>query len=705
MAFDDTTTNNNEEEILDLLDPDQLQELANKSQLVGLIREKFQKAKDAKRETEHIALHAYWSWRGEYSPEEMASINAMQARNPGSSKVFITVTKTKVNAAYSQIKKILFSEERFPIEVKNTPKPEGVSETVHLEPEEGADPSTQDIYGVPGDGDALQPGETTAGRFRGMVSKYGNLLTGKKINEGPSPNRASMPEINPAQQAALKLDKVMQDQLQESDAHIELSQVAFESVLYGTGIMKGPFSKFEFTDNWEIDPDTRERFYNPIEKLVPAFSYVSFWNAYPDPSSTTGRDIEWNIERHLLNGSALKDLRHQSGFDLDAILRILQNKPQHAPEHWEDSIVDNTSVDNLDRYEVLEYWGVLDKELAEAMGLEISVGDVLFDNVEVNAWISGSEILKVSINPFTPQSIPYYYVPYEEHPHQVWGTGISERMKDSQQLINGHNRMAIDNLRLSGNVMWEVNESTLSPGQDMTTYPGKIWRKNSGAPGQSIFAFTAPNTSTQHMQMVDKAMQMADLQTIPSFAHGQTGVSGTGRTASGISMLISAASEAIQTVVKNFDMYLLEPLGQSLFRWNMQFNDEDSLEIRGDYNILARGTSSLMQKEIKTQRLLQFLQVAANPALAPFVNMEYILKEIALGFDLDTDKAVNDATIARLHAEVLAASGPQQGAQQAPGLNPQDPTGAGGGVPGTGQVPTPGEGGFSGNEVAPETLG
>jgi hypothetical protein len=62
------------------------------------------------------------------------------------------------------------------------------------------------------------------------------------------------------------------------------------------------------------------------------------------------------------------------------------------------------------------------------------------------------------------------------------------------------------------------------------------------------------------MQLFDKARVLADevLDSL-SFAHGQTGVSGVGRTASGISMLMSAANGSIRTVVKNVDDYLLRP--------------------------------------------------------------------------------------------------------------------------------------------------
>ena len=45
------------------------------------------------------------------------------------------------------------------------------------------------------------------------------------------------------------------------------------------------------------------------------------------------------------------------------------------------------------------------------------------------------------------------------------------------------------------------------------------------------------------MMLFDKARVLADESTgFPSYAHGQTGVQGVGRTASGISMLMNAAA-------------------------------------------------------------------------------------------------------------------------------------------------------------------
>ena len=270
-------------------------------------------------------------------------------------------------------------------------------------------------------------------------------------------------------------------------------------------------------------------------------------------------------------------------------------------------------------------------------------------------------------------------------------------MDDTQTLMNGFMRMAVDNAVLSGNLLIEVDESNLVPGQDLTVYPGKIFRRQGGAPGQAIFGTKFPNVSNENMQLFDKARQLSDESTgLPSFSYGQTGVSGTGRTASGISMLMGAAAGSIRTVVKNFDDYLLRPLGESLYAFNMQFDYDE--ETDGDLEVKARGTESFMKSEVRSQRLLTFLQVASNPVLAPFAKFPYIMREIATTMDLDVDKITNNPEEAMRQA-ILMQQMQQQVAESQPsaaGANPMDQQGGGGSTIGTGAVPTPGEPSFSG---------
>jgi len=217
--------------------------------------------------------------------------------------------------------------------------------------------------------------------------------------------------------------------------------------------------------------------------------------------------------------------------------------------------------------------------------------------------------------------------------------------------------------------------------------------------------------------MFDKFRQLADEQTgIPSYSHGQTGVQSMTRTASGMSMLLGASSLNIKTVIKNLDDFLLKPLGEAYFQWNMQFL-EDELDVKGDLEVKATGTNSLMQKEVRSQRLTMFLQTAQNPAVAPFVKISKLVSELAYSLDLDPDEILNDPEEAALMAQIIGMQNAgQTNGEEAQSLGQQSPmgslqgtpeqpqelgvTGTGGGNIGTGNVPVAGEAEFSGTPRA-----
>ena len=416
------------------------------------------------------------------------------------------------------------------------------------------------------------------------------------------------------------------------------------------------------------------------------------------------------FERHRMSRSQLRDLKKRPYFRAEVIEKLIGNGPNYVHEWWEDHLTDKSDNRTTERWEVLEFWGVVDKDIAADAGLDIPEALEDWDQIQINCWVSGGEIIRLVLNPFNPARINYYIVPYEHNPYSLFGIGVVENMADTQLLMNGFMRLAVDNAALSSNLIFEVDETNLAPGQDMKLYPGKVFRRQGGAPGQAIFGTTFPNTINECLQMFDKARQVADEATgIPSYSHGQTDVNGVGRTASGMSMLMSAAAENIKAVVRNIDDYLLSPLGKNLFAFNMQFDfDKKCL---GDVEIIAKGTESLMRNEVRSQKILQFLQITANPMDAAFVKRDYLLRELANSLDIDADKAVNDPREAAIQAAVMAEAAKAMGpalpggqpnaGQTAP--NPsgapssQDPTQTGGGNVAPGAAPTPGQEGFSSN--------
>lgn len=664
------------------------------SAMLAYVKERFHKAEDSRKIDEERWLRSYRNYRGIYGPD-------VQFTEAEKSRVFIKVTKTKVLAAYSQITDVLFSNNSFPISVDPTILPEGVAESVHFDPKAPQDleeAPQMSPYGSRDDGQPLPPGSTFStlmNRLGALKDKLGNI---KGLKEGPGLTPSAI-TFSPAQVAAKKMEKKIKDQLDESNASKQLRNTAFECVLFGTGVMKGPFAVDKEYPNWQEDGE-----YAPVIKTTPSTSHVSVWNFYPDPDASNMDEVEFVIERHKMSRSQLRALKRRPFFRKQVIDDVVAQGESYIKKYWEDDLDDYQVNFGVDRFEVLEFWGIVDRELLEENGIAIPKDFDNVDELQANIWCCNDRIIRMVLNPFKPARIPYYAVPYELNPYSFFGIGVAENMDDTQTLMNGFMRMAVDNAVLSGNLIFEVDETNLVPGQDMSVYPGKVFRRQGGAPGQAIFGTKFPNVSNENLQLFDKARILADESTgIPSFSHGQTGVSGVGRTASGISMLMNAASGQIKSVVKNMDDYLLRPIGEAFFSFNMQFDFDP--EIKGDLEVKARGTESLMANEVRSQRLMQFLQVASSPVLAPFAKFPYIIREIAKAMDLDPDKVTNSLEEAARQAQLMQQNqppAPPPGVPGTPGLGVADMTGGGGGNIGVGAAAAPGEQGFSAAPPQPQ---
>ncbi len=675
-----------------------------KDSVIGFVKDRYKRSEDSRYADEQRWLKAYRNYRGLYGSD-------VQFTDAEKSRIFVKVTKTKTLAAYGQIVDVLFGNNKFPLSVNPSVLPDGVAESVHINIDPNADAAGNALSATMSnpapkpyliDGDTpLQPGETLAdlqARLGGMEEKLSPVS--EKIIEGDG-TTANTVTFHPAMVAAKKMEKKIHDQLQESGATTHLRSMAFEMALLGTGVMKGAFAVDKEYPNWNEDGD-----YDPIVKTVPECDHVSVWDFYPDPEAKDMDEAEYVVQRHKMSRTQLRKLKTRPYFMDDGVQMAIDSGPNYEQKYWEMTMEDDDTQPTSERWEVLEFWGFVDVKLLEEHGVEIPTELKDLDEVNCNVWVCNGEVLRFVLNPFKPTRIPYYAVPYEHNPYSFFGVGIAENMDDTQTLMNGFMRMAIDNAAMSGNLIIEVDETNLVPGQDLSVYPGKIFRRQGGAPGQAIFGTKFPNVASENMQLFDKARVLADESTgFPSFAHGQTGVQGVGRTASGISMLMSAANGSIRTVVKNVDDYLIRPLGKAFFAFNMQFDfDED---IRGDLEVHASGTESLMANEVRSQRLMQFLQVAQNPVLAPFAKMDYIIREIAKSMDLDPDKVTNSMGDAAIQAEILKgfqAPAPQPTGPEGQGVQDvADTSGGGGSQIGMGTAPLPDEQGFTGN--APQAVG
>jgi len=408
--------------------------------LSGYIRQKFVSAEEGRRSDEERWLKSYENYRGLSSESETY-------RESERSKVTVKITKVKVLAAYGQISDILFGRGEFPLVIEPTPDPDGIEEAVHLDAVSKQMGGGQDLdpYGYEGDGRTLEPGATEAGEPQlGGLAKE---LEGAPLKKGFS--KFGEPDLKPAQIAARRLNKIVHDQLLDTSAVKEIRRSLFEQALLGTGVTNGPFNFFKNVHKWEnIDG---ERVYAPYEKMVPRISHVSCWNFYPDPSAVDIDDCEYVIERHRLNRDQFRALKDLPLFDIAAINRILQRPSAYEERYFEHTIYsENDPTYNENRYEVLEYWGTLDAKTAREYNVNIPYGADEIGCVQINAWVCGSEVLRVVLDQFVQERIPYLIFPYVINTYQVFALGVAENIEDKQLLVMGNFELDIDNVDLAG---------------------------------------------------------------------------------------------------------------------------------------------------------------------------------------------------------------------------------------------------------------
>jgi hypothetical protein len=394
-------------------------------QIVQFVKEKYSKAETARQLDEERWIQAYRNYRGLYGPD-------VQFTSTEKSRVFVKVTKTKTLAAYGQIADVLFGGNKFPISIDPTKLPDGIEEVANFETNPDIRKAVDDSL------TKLLPGETYP-EFQERLGVLSGSMEAIKDDIKPGTNGSpSAIQIYPAEVAAKKMEKKIHDQLEESHAKKHLRAAAFECALFGTGVMKGPFAVDKEYPNWDDEGE-----YSPTFKTIPQTTSVSIWNFYPDPDAATMEEAEFVVERHKMSRSQVRALKNRPYFRPNAIDNVLRLGENYRKEWWEHIMEDNSEEDRAERFEVLEFWGFVDREIIEDQGVDIPSELKDAEQLSVNIWIANGQVLRLVMNPFTPAYIPYFAAPYEMNPYSIFGVGIAENMDDTQTLMNGFMRMLV----------------------------------------------------------------------------------------------------------------------------------------------------------------------------------------------------------------------------------------------------------------------
>ena len=619
----------------------------------------FQEYKDARKETENEWLKDLRQFQGQYEPDVLARLNETGAR----SKVFVGLTRTKVMAAYSRIIDLLFQNGDLFFSIEPTPIPQ-LSPIKAMQMREMA---IQQITAVSGMDPAMMQ-DLIAARMTELEAEF--VEAEKKV----------------AQEAAELMQETIEDQLLETKAEMRLKESILESCIFGSGAVKAGTVRIDKTQSYSMvmDPMTGQQAYalSQIEKPMPELEAVSIFDLYPDPYCTTLEDCEGIFRRHVLTRKQFRDLADLPGFDSDEIKYLLKTnrKGNHVEEEHERDrrrIAGIHDHAESHRFQVLEYWGTVDGYDLADHNINLPEEADLSDAYSACVWICGTSVLKVMLNPISGYRIPYHIFPYERSPHQFWGTGVPRMMRDSQTTMNAATRIWLDNLALSSGPMMEVNTDLLAAGEDPTDiHPWRVWLREGGDGSMPAVRWYQPIANANGLnQIVELFRRFADETTsLPSYTHGEQSRR-LNKTATGMSMLMGAANVALKSTIKNIDDFLLEPMIEALFHYNMEFGTNE--KAKGDLKIVSRASTALIQKEVQSQRLLQFLSLVSTPMDLQVVDRTQLLRDIAQSMDIDPDEIIKSEERIRAEQQALQNQALAAASAGGPMAEPPGPMAAG----------------------------
>lgn len=606
--------------------------------LAAYIDKCFERAKTSKDTmiTERL-LKCERQRRGEYDPDKLAMI-----RQTGGSDIYMMLTDIKCRAAESWIKDVLLSSGSQSWTLSPTAEPslpnevrEGVIETVVIE-------ATQ----VQQQGMAIDPRAIDA-RMKELYDTVTKALSER------------------AKDAASKMEMRMLDKLTEAGWNETLQDVVYDFVTFPCAFVRGPIIKRKRVMKWGKGwkPEVKE-------EIVESFDRVSPYDIYPSPEAVTCQD-GYLIQRHKLSRADLSSMIGSPGYNDDAIRAALEQfgrgglyTPLQADSERETLQGRTNSLNGTDTIDSLEFWGSVPGSMLIEWGLTKDIDPSM--EYEVNCWKVGPHVIKAIKNPDPLGRRPISKASWESVPGAFWGVALPEIMRDTQIICNGAARALSNNMGIASGPQVEVSIDRLPDGENLTQmYPWKIWQTTSDRTGggQPAVRFFQPDMNAETLMNVMQYFQkVADEVTgVPNYVYGSANVSGAGRTASGLSMLMENAAKGIKQAILALDRATSEMLTR-LYDHLMIYDDDQS--IKGDMQVVASGIVGTLLKETQLQRRNEFMQMTANPVdiqiMGPAGRAE-LLRQAAKGLNIDVDKIIPkpeeilEAERARQEAEAAAA--------------------------------------------------
>lgn len=628
--------------------------------LAGKIKSNWETARFARNTIEERIVDSLRRRNGEYDPEKLAQIRAQ-----GGSEVYMMLTSIKCRAAEAWINDVLFPAGDKPWEIVHTPLPE-------------LDPDTMAVVA-----------ETVQAEAQQWMMENQQFLPPQALQERMEQIRDQLQERmqQEADKLADRMDEKIEDQTIEGKWEDAMKQVIKDVVTYPLGCLKGPVVRRRRSLKWEQSEDGS---WQPVKGWDFKLEWyrVAPFDLYPSPSSKSPQD-GYLFERHRLRRADLVAMKGVPGYNDAAIDLVLEQYGTGGLREWlwrdqERAWLEkrpNEWLNYDDTMDALEFWGSVSGRLLIDWGMSPDKVPDLNAEYEINAWMIGNIVIRAVLNEDPLGKRPYYTAAFEEIPGAFWGFGVPEIMRDLQDVCNAAARSLINNMAIASGPQTEVHTDRLPIGEDVTSlHPWKIWQTLSdphGTNNPAVRFHNVNNYAKDLLGVYDFFSNLADEYTgIPKYAYGEQGGSGgAAGTASGLSMLMSAAARGIKQVIANLDKPIEDSI-EATYIFNMLHDQDNS--IKGDLSAKAKGSTSLVSKEQQMIRRNEFLAQTNNPTDLQIMGVEgraELLRESVKSFDIPVDNVVPDreTLVANMRRDMMMAMQQQQ--PQQPGAQTLDAAG------------------------------
>ncbi|HHV6326972.1 TPA: hypothetical protein ACUMAA_001503 [Haemophilus influenzae] len=436
-----------------------------------------------------------------------------------------------------------------------------------------------------------------------------------------------------AKESAEAMEKLIDDQLLECDYVAEARLCLHYAAVLGTGILRAPVVDVVESKAWKQD-SLGNWVGEIVNKTIPAARLVLPWDFVPDMTAPTLKDCQFVFERSHVTKKQLQALAKNPYYLKESVLELceLDGGDTRTASNDMDGYVDTLrtlsgletqSKDN--RYELWTYHGgiplnvlsganellgednklnIPDDEESRAANLEIEGVIVMAGN---------GKILSVNLNPLDTAEFPYSVYTCEPDVCCLFGFGIPYLCRNAQEILNTAWRGMIDNGILGIGPQAVVNSSVLTPVDgNWELAPYKLWKTNDRATANAQFEaqrafgiFDIGSRQQELANIIQLSKSFMDEESgLPMIAQGEQGQ--VTPTLGGMSMLMNAANAVRRRQVKEWDDSVTKPLIRRFYEYNMNMSEDAS--IKGDMQVVARGTSALLVKETQTAQIIDIFQ-------------------------------------------------------------------------------------------------